>query len=199
MSTAEKKDASATSAKGRTESGGAAEGLGAAGTANLEKVREILFGAQIQEIDKRLGRIEEHLLKEVTNLREDTRQRLEALEQYINKEIESATSRIKAEERERGDALKDVAKQIKDLDKQLEKKTTQLGEQAQTAHRDLRQQLLDLSKTLRDEISRRGDELSASLAAASQELRRDKTDRSELARLLTDVAVQLSDDGMSGD
>jgi len=62
----------------------------AAGGGNLEKIRDILFGAQVHDFEKRFARLEERLMKETSDARAETRKRFEALESFIKKEIKNA-------------------------------------------------------------------------------------------------------------
>ena len=166
----------------------------AAGSGNLDKVRDILFGNQVREQEKRFARLEERLVKECTNLRDETRERLESLEMYIQKEVESLTARLKTEQAERDTAVQELAQEIKDITKSLEKKIAQLEEQSTQSQRDLRQQILDQSKSLSDVIRQKYEEASAALEREAQELRIDKTDRSTLASLFTEMAMRLNQD-----
>src|ERR1051325_9278771 len=63
---------------------------------NLDKIREILFGNQMRNYEKRLTRLEERVVIETTDLREDLRKRFDSLELFIKKEVESLGDRIKA-------------------------------------------------------------------------------------------------------
>ena len=166
----------------------------AAGSGNLDKVRDILFGNQVREQEKRFTRLEERLVKECTNLRDETRERLESLEMYIQKEVESLTARLKTEQAERDTAVQELAQEIKDITKSLEKKIAQLEEQSTQSQRDLRQQILDQSKSLSDVIRQKYEEASAALEREAQELQIDKTDRSTLASLFTEMAMRLNQD-----
>lgn len=166
----------------------------AAGSGNLDKVRDILFGNQVREQEKRFTRLEERLVKECTNLRDETRERLESLEMYIQREVESLTARLKTEQAERDTAVQELAQEIKDITKSLEKKIAQLEEQSTQSQRDLRQQILDQSKSLSDVIRQKYEEASAALEREAQELRIDKTDRSTLASLFTEMAMRLNHD-----
>src|SRR5262245_23334945 len=78
MDTTEKKGTGA--GKGRAGNG-ADLGLETAGS--LDKVREILFGAQAHEFEKRLARLDERISKELASFRDDTRKRLDSLEHYL--------------------------------------------------------------------------------------------------------------------
>ena len=50
---------------------------------NIDKIREILFGGHMRDYDRRFSRVEEQLVKESLELREDTRKRFEALEAFV--------------------------------------------------------------------------------------------------------------------
>jgi DNA anti-recombination protein RmuC len=166
--------------------------LGAAG--NLDKIRDLLFGDQVRESERRLNRLEERLAKGYAELKEDTRRRFESLELFVKKEIESLTERLKAEQIARDEALSELSQTLRDTVKSFEKKTGQLDEQTNKAQRELRQQIMEQSKTLRDEFLEKSRELSESFGRAVQELRREKADRHALVALLTEVAVRLNND-----
>jgi hypothetical protein len=181
---------------GREESkggNGSAEAI-AAGGGNLEKIREILFGAQVSDFEKRFVRLEERLLKETSDARAETKKRFDAMESFIRKEIESLADRLKVEQGERADASKELSRELRDTAKGLEKKLSQQDEQAMKGQRELRQQILDQSKSLTDEIRSRIRETATALTRELQELRAQKTDRAALAGLFTDAAVRLSSD-----
>ena len=172
---------------------GGAEAL-AAGGGNLEKIREILFGAQVHDFEKRFTRLEEKLLKETADSRAETKKRFDSMEAFIRKEIESLVERVKTEQGERSDAVKEISRDLRETAKSLEKKLAQLDEQATKGQRELRQQILDQSKSLTDEIRNRVKESAAVLTRELQELRSEKTDRAALAGLFTDAAMRLSGD-----
>ena len=164
------------------------------GGGNLDKVRDILFGNQIRDQEKRFTRLEERFTKECTNLRDESRERLEALEVYIQREVESLTNRLKVEQAARDTVVQELTEEIKDLSKSLEKKLALLEEQTTQNQRDLRQQILDQSKNLGDLIRQKHEEAASGLEREAQELRVDKTDRSALASLFTEMAMRLNHD-----
>ena len=178
--------------EGKAGNGGAA--ALAAGGGNLEKIREILFGAQVHDFEKRFTRLEEKLLKETADSRAETKKRFDAMEAFIRKEIESLVERLKTEQGERSDSVKEVSRDLRETAKNLEKKLAQLDEQTTKGQRELRQQILDQSKSLTDEIRNRVKESAAVLTRELRELRSEKTDRAALAGLFTDAAMRLSGD-----
>jgi hypothetical protein len=167
---------------------------GAGGGANLEKIRDILFGAQVHDFEKRFARLEERLLKETSDARAETRKRFESLETFIKKEIEALGDRLKAEQEERSEAVKELTRETRDSARNLDKRIAQLDELTSKNQRELRQQVLDQSKALTEEIRVRNRETTTALSREIAELRMKKTDRAALAGLLTDLAVRLTND-----
>lgn len=165
-----------------------------AGVGNLDKVRDILFGGQMRDYDRRFAKLEERLARDTAELKEDVKKRLAALEEFIKNEADTLATRIKAEHDERTDATKDLSRELHDVSKAFEKKTGQLDDQIARVQRELRQQVLDLNKHLTDEIQHKADEVLARLAQESHELRVDKADRATLAALLTEVAMRLTNE-----
>jgi hypothetical protein len=161
---------------------------------SLDKVRDILFGNQVREVEKRFARLEERLVKELNNVRDETKKRLDYLELYIKKEVDSLTERLKNEQLDRDSGVKALAEEQKNLTLNLEKKFAQLDEQTTNSQRELREQILNQSNSLQDDIRQKYQEILTLLERESQELRRDKTDRSQIASLFTELAVRLNSD-----
>ncbi|RCJ19580.1 hypothetical protein A6770_05405 [Nostoc minutum NIES-26] len=159
---------------------------------NLDKVREILFGNQVREVEKRFARLEERLVKEFTDVRDETRKRLDALEIYLKKEVDFLTERLKNEQAERDIAVQTLGEEHRNIAISLEKKFAQFDEQTINSQRDLREQILNQSKSLQDDIRQKYEEILALLQREAQELHRDKTDSSKLAALFTDLAIRLN-------
>jgi hypothetical protein len=164
------------------------------GAANLDKIRDLLFGDQARESERQLNRLEERLVRGYTEFKEDTRRRFESLELFVTREIESLTERLRAEHTARDESFSELSEALRETVKSFEKKAVQFDEQSNRAQRDLRLQIMEQSKTLRDEFSDKSRELSESFGRAIAELRLEKTDRRALAALLTEVAVRLDNE-----
>ena len=74
---------------------------------NIDKVRDILFGGQMRDYERRFQRLEGRLTQEIGQLKDDVRQRLAALEQFMKQEAASLADRITTEHDERTDATKE--------------------------------------------------------------------------------------------
>lgn len=161
---------------------------------NLDKVREILFGGQMRDSERRVARLEERLARDTNELRDDLRKRVAALEQFVRDELTTLSDRLRQEVEERTDGHRTLAQQIGDAARTFEKKTAQIDDQLARAQRDLRQQLLDIQQGLTDDLKAKADEVMARLAHESGELRNDKADRSTIAALLSEMAMRLNNE-----
>lgn len=166
-------------------------------TGNLDKVRDILFGAQLREVEKKLQRLEEKLHKELSDLREDVRRRSDAQEQKVKLELDALSDRLRSEREGRDDAVLGVHNALKDHATATQKRHAQIDEQIGRAQRDLRQQIADHSSTLAEEIRRRSEELVGLLSKSVSELREEKTDKRALVALFGELALRLNGDGTS--
>ncbi len=162
--------------------------------ANVDKIRDILFGSNMREYEKRFARLEERLTKSSDALRDDLKKRFDTLESYVREEMDSNNQRLKAEKAERSEGLKELTRETRDSSKSLEKKLSQLEEQLNSAQTDLRTRILDQSKSLSNQIQKIKDELEAALEHEAEALRNDKTDRAQLADLFAELSLRLKDE-----
>ncbi len=162
--------------------------------ANVDKIRDILFGSNMREYEKRFARLEERLTKSSDALRDDLKKRFDTLESYVREEMDSNNTRLKAEKTERNENIKELTRETRDNAKSLEKKLSQLEEQLTSAQTDLRARILDQSKSLSNQIQKMKDELEAALETEAETLRNDKTDRAQLADLFAELSLRLKDE-----
>lgn len=169
-------------------------GLNQPMTGNVDKIREILFGGQMRDYDKRFSRLEERLVKESADQRAETKRLFESLETFVQNEIEALTERLQAEQHSRETAVQSVSGELRETGKALEAKLQQADERTSRTERDLRQQILDQSKSLIDEMARKHEDLSATFAREVAELSHGKADRASLSALFTEVAMRLNNE-----
>jgi DNA repair exonuclease SbcCD ATPase subunit len=166
----------------------------AANAASLDKVRDILFGGHVRDIDRRFGRIEERLTRETSDLKDDVRRRVEALELYARKETESLAGQIRSERDDRAEAADALSRELKESARALERRIAALDEQLAKSQREMRQLLLEQHQRLSDDIRQRVDDVLAALARETHALRTDKADRAAIATLLTEMAMRLTNE-----
>ena len=186
-----KNKSSAESSAGNRPQKGSQETTGAQ---SVDKIREIIFGNQMQDYDKRFTRLEDDLHKKHAELRDTIHKRLDSIEAFIKKEVEAFSDRLKNEQSMRDASTKKLSKEFKDSTRTLSKNIEQLEEKQSTDTRDLRQRLLDASKDLSNEISEKQDEAAQALKRAYNELNEDKVARTTLSERRMELAVRTSNE-----
>src|SRR5215831_7697139 len=96
---------------------------------NLEKVRDLLFGGQLRDFEKRFSRLEERVGKVATELRDELKKSLTSLETYVKREIESLNDRVQTESNERTGTVKTLSLELKALSDFSWQKLNQLDDQ----------------------------------------------------------------------
>lgn len=167
---------------------------GLANANNLERTREILFGPNLRDIEKRFVRLEERLTREIGEAREEFRRRLEQFETHFKSEVESLNGHVAAEREERSRQLKQSVADRTTADSALEEKLSQLLESSGRATRDLTTHTREQHRLLAEELQHKFDTLTSHLARESSALREDKTDRHALADMLGEIAMRLRGD-----
>ena len=164
-------------------------------TGNVDKIRDILFGSQMRDYDRRFASTEERLQREAAALRDDLGRRLLATEQYLRGEVETLAANLKTEEADRVQGLRTASDSLAQLQRELTDKLGAFADQTAAQHRELRAQMIEMQRAMSDEMQRRYDELSSALRREAFDLRVAKTDRSALAAMFAELAQRLTTEG----
>ena len=159
--------------------------------ANVDKIRDILFGSQMRDYEKRFMRLEDTVTKALDTLREDMTKRFDTLSNYMKEEVDSLSQRVKAEKSERSESAKEISREIKDGAKLIEKKLSQLEESMSDGHGELRSKMLEHSKAVSAEIDKLRRDTTSALNREVEVLRDEKTDRAGLADLFNEFSLRL--------
>jgi len=159
---------------------------------SVDKIRDILFGAQIKSYEARFARLEESVARDLSEMKDAASRRSESLETFVKKEIEALASRLKAEREERTDQLREIGGDLKTSGEALSKRILDLDNKTAEAQSGLRQDLMNESNKLQDDIRQKSDSLTALLERRTTELREVKLDRTAFAALLNELALQIS-------
>lgn len=161
---------------------------------NIDKIRDILFGSQTRQIEKKLTAMEDKIDTEIKSLRSETKTTLDTLEQFLRKEMQTLADQLAGEKTERGESLDNLSEKIAGTHKTLEKKLGQLSDKVVKDQRDTQEQILKQSKTLMEEIHQKNDAIEKRMDQSVEELNHEKTDRLTLANLLIETAMRLKDE-----
>jgi hypothetical protein len=163
----------------------------AEGTENLEKVRDLLFGTQLRTVDTRFGRMEERITREIVDLRDEVRKRIDSLEMFVKKELETLVAGINSEQEKRSEADGELKADLGEAVETFEKRSSQTDRKIEQTAKDIREQLLAQTKNLTDDILRKHEEALKTLKDSAESIRTEYVDRSNLSQMFTDLALRL--------
>lgn len=161
---------------------------------NVDQIREILFGGQMRDYDRRFQDLEERLQRDLDRFRQDQHKRLDALEQLIRDESEALGAGIKRLDGEQRKQQASVLDQLKSSESRLQGELAELATQLEESSRQLRDRLLKLSQETADGLQQQADDFGRNLASTAHELRDVKVAREELAGFFSEMALRLQRD-----
>jgi hypothetical protein len=161
--------------------------------ASVDKIRDIIFGTQIKNYDARLLRLEESFAREVSELKDMIRSRLESTESFFKKESDALSTRVKSEREERTSLVSSLDRDLKETQNNLMKRLNEIDAAMNDGDSMLRKELMTESRKLLEEIGRRHDSIRSLLESRMSELRIQKTDRALMSDLFREMASQLND------
>ncbi|NKC11855.1 MAG: hypothetical protein GKR94_06530 [Gammaproteobacteria bacterium] len=159
---------------------------------NVDQIRDILFGGQMRDYERRFARMEEESAKELARVREDMDKRLKALQQLVAKEVDALSDRLKADARDNKVAQAALSKDIEKNAEHIDSRLSELEENYAKQLRQMRQQTHDNAEAAEEALRRVQDEVVALIRGESEHLTQAKVDRVDLAGMLTEVAMRLN-------
>jgi len=162
----------------------------------VDKIRELLFGNQMQDYDRRFSVMEDRFNQKLRDLEAESTRSLASFESSIKKQLESMAAQLRDEKDVRAEADKVLERGLREHIQSLEKRIGQASDQLTRVEREFGERVEHASQTLRDEMRRRNEDLQATMERMFAELSSVKTDRSLLAGLFVEIAKCLNQDVM---
>lgn len=169
-------------------------GLPAAEGVSVDKIRDLLFGNQMQDYDRRFTALEERLLQKLNDLESESARNLSTLESTVKKQLESLANQFREEKDRRLDIDKELQRSLRESGQAVEKRLGTLSDQQSRLERDFADQSGQQAQSLREEIKRKNEDLRVSMDKMFGELSNVKTDRNLLAGLFVEIAKCLNQD-----
>lgn len=124
----------------------------------LERIREILLGDILAELERRLARIDSQLANRTSELHQDARHRTDVLEAHVRKEVDALSTRAVQDNRDLNDAIRNLRDEQREAIAQIEQRLKRNDDRVDASiarlERETRQQLLDQAKSFLDELER---------------------------------------------
>ena len=182
----------ATAQMGKPQMGNGA--LPANEVVGVDKIRDLLFGNQMQDYDRRFAKLEERFLQRFKDIESETARNLSSQESNAKKQVDSLASQLREEKDTRADADKELERSLREHTQALEKRLRTTADQLAQLERDISDRLSQEVHSLREEIKRRNEDTQHALEKMFAELSNVKTDRNLLAGLFVEVAKCLNQD-----
>jgi hypothetical protein len=160
----------------------------------VDKIRELLFGNQMQDYDRRFGVLEERFQQRLRDVEGESSRALGSLESSIKKQLESIAGQVRQEQELRAEAVKELGQGLRELIQGFEKRLGQVTDRLASVEREFTERIGHESQALRDEGRRRNEDTRATIERMFQELSSVKTDRNLLAGLFVEIARCLNQD-----
>lgn len=151
---------------------------------NLDMVRNILFGEQIRENEKRLATLERFVKVWTNSVRDEMRKNMDNLNHEVHLLQDLLDQEAKARMEDTAIARKHFEQSSKGIDHPQH--------QLQASETSLKQHLKQETDLLTEALDQQRQELLAQLKQAAEQLRQDKADRKMIATLLDHVSHQLA-------
>ncbi len=154
----------------------------------IKKIRDILFGSNMNEYEKRFSLLEQKLNNSLEDARQENEKRLLLLEDYVKQELKSLQEMIAAEKEAR---MKNEKRTQEDI-AHIEEQANIFAEKTTKKFSETRSQILELGKSLGDKMNQQEKKLSEKISSVDSTLQSNYADRSSLALMFTDIARKLS-------
>lgn len=159
---------------------------------NVDQIRDILFGGQMRDYERRFQDFHQKLEADLQRLQETQAQRISQLEQRFDEQLDKLGKQLRQE-------VQDRTRSTDDLETRVQQAARSARDEINTAIDHLSKDLAGTDERLRralDEVSqnlaRQSSEAEAALGRAGARLQSDKVGRQDMAALLTELALRLN-------
>ena len=170
----------------------AREGGTSSDAVGVDKIRDLLFGNQMQDYDRRFSVLEERFLQRFKDVESEAKRNLEIYESNSKKQVESLATQLRNEKEARAEADKEMDRNHRDQNQALEKQVRALSDQLNELDRDVADRISRSDQMLREEIKQKVESIQLLIEKMFSDLSNVKTDRNLLAGLFVEVAKCLN-------
>ena len=151
----DRENTDSTAGRADEEHGGETLRLGTTSPDKMERIRQILFGKEIQAFNRATEQLDERITRELSAHRDEHKRNLDSLEEYFRGEIAALIEKIQNERKERVEAEEEAEQKLDEAVALFERRMSEAEERAVAADAELREALETL---IYDERTQRTDE-----------------------------------------
>ena len=160
--------------------------------AEVEKIREILFGQQISEYESRFAQLEIRLAREIEAVRDDIIRRFEKVQSQVTQDFTNLSRQIGTEQKYRAEEISALNSQFRAARDELETAVHRAAADADAATAQIRSAIEEETSRQQETIDERTRDIERRLEEATAQLRQDKVDRSSMEALFSQLAAHFA-------
>ena len=161
---------------------------------NVDQIRDILFGGQMRDYERRFQEMGQRLEAEMARLSDSQDKRLAQIDKRLDEQFDKLSRLLRQEVSDRNQAVDDLESRVQQAARtartEINNALDGVGTELNSVDERLREALAELSSALNE----RAREAANSVAKASTDLRAEKVGREDLSALLTELALRLKGD-----
>ncbi|MGB5247092.1 MAG: hypothetical protein WBM54_07645 [Woeseia sp.] len=162
--------------------------------ANVDKIRDILFGGQMRDYEKRFASLEKRLSDSIERASRDMQKQVERLDHFTRREFEKLAEQLQAERKERTAEGKKSVTEFNEYADQVEGWFAEVEERLSEEAKDIRESLHEQHNDVAGQLQKVQGELQEEFSRETAELANQKVAREDLAALFTELAMRLNKD-----
>lgn len=166
----------------------------AADADNVDKIRDILFGNQMREVEQRFASLEKSLAKDLAAIRSENALQIESLKTFIESEIEILGSKLAGEEKTRIENVDELDDKVKQHVKQIDGKIGDVVKSLDKNTREINQKILKQTQDFGNELNSQINETRERMDDQRQALSEAKVDKLSLSEMFNALALQVTGD-----
>jgi hypothetical protein len=159
---------------------------------NVDQIRDILFGGQMRDYDRRFDELDERSKRDLERLRVEMQKRIESLEMLIKDTSERHNAQLKKLDSEQKLHAENATAATEKLAKSLRGELSEVDEKFEHSTSSLRERLHKLASETADSMRANHEEISNIIERMGHGLRDEKVAREELAGFFTEMALRLN-------
>ena len=160
--------------------------------AEVDKIREILFGQQISEYESRFAQLEIRLAREIEAVRDDVVRRFEKVQSQVTQDFTNLSRQIGTEQKYRAEEISALNGQFRAAREELETAVHRASDDAEAATAKIREVFEEETARQQGAVAARTEEIERRLESVASQLRRDKVDRASMETLFEQLAAHFS-------
>ena len=164
----------------------------AAPEGNVDQIRDILFGGQMRDYDRRFDELEERSKREADRARAEVIKRFESIEQLLKDQTDKHAAQLKKLDLELKANAEAAAVGSDRLAKALRSEITDVDEKHEAGVSSLRERVHKLANETAESLRSSQDDISSVIDRMGTALRDEKVARDELAGFFSEMALRLT-------